>query len=399
MANLLTKSEVKHFERLYKFVSLTIAPVVFRKIGFKSKKYKLSDDTFLLFSNHSSEIDPAFQVLKMNKYVRYVASDHLFVDPKQAKLLDVIADPIINHHDRPHQELIDEIKANIAAGINVGINVEGRMSNNGETGFVSMGNAKLVKECGCDLVTYRFIGGYLRGPRWSWEKRKAPVYGEIVHIYKAAELAEMTVEEVYDHIIKDIYVNAYDEQRKLMHKYICENPAEHAEIILYGCPKCHSVGHLHTKYDTMTCDCCDFTAKVDEYSFWHSDDLEFDNIVDWDRWQKELIRADVEKNRGTDNLLYTHDHQKILDTFGGAKDVVAEDGKLALFADRFELTTDDGEVIVLPFEDLREVNYAGKQILQIVSDDHFYRVDCNGVYRAATQYVVAYRYFIGKENY
>ena len=57
------------------------------------------------------------------------------------------------------------------------------MTANGQTGFISEHTGKLVKESGAALVTYKFVGGYLRKPRWATTPRKGPIMGHFVNEY------------------------------------------------------------------------------------------------------------------------------------------------------------------------------------------------------------------------
>ena len=88
-----------------------------------------------------------------------------------------------------------------------------------------------------------------------------------------------TEEEIYQHIIEDLYVNAYDVQRENSHEYICTDPAEHAEVILYGCPKCKKM-YTFSRYPLSK---LAVTKRVDSIGFnmlYEENRLAFKNITE-----------------------------------------------------------------------------------------------------------------------
>lgn len=388
-----------YLKPLYCVFRHTIVPLVApRFLGFDSKYYKIKNEPFLLYSNHCSSADPGFQAGYINKYIRFVASDHLLEKPIVRILFAAIAKPIVNHKQESSDVMVDEIIATIKAGINVAVSIEGRTTNIGRTGYISKRNATLAKQCECDLITYRFTGGYLKKPRWASEERTGRLKGEIVHIYSKEEVAKMTEEELFQHIQEDLYVNIYDEQRKNPQEYTCEHPAEHAEICLYGCPKCHSIGHLHSKDDTLTCSQCGFEAKVDKYGFWHSDDMDFDDIPSWDDMQKELVRKLCEETKGKDVLLFEDNFEAIQEIVGNDYHTLAEQGSVKLYGDRIEVHTDN-EVFTAKIDEIDNCDYSGRTTLVLVAKGRFFHTKCTTDFRSPIKYKVAVRYLQGKENY
>lgn len=358
-------------------------------------KIKKKDMPYLVFANHSDAIDPAYIVKTMRRYVRFVMSDHVMRMGIIGKLYNFIDAPIVFEREKGTDVLYKAIVDNIRAGVNVAMYPEGAMTSTGETGFISKRNAALVKECDCTFVTYRGKGGYLKKPRWAKEGRKGPISGEVVNVYTREQIREMSEEELYRHILEDLYFNIYDEQRKNPVEYITEAPAEHAEIILYGCPGCKGVGKLRTSGDKISCT-CGFTATVDNYGFWHSKDMEFDNIVDWDKFQKTLLKDIADKIGGTDVSLFGDDKQLITTVTGAEIKTLSENGTIHLYGDRFEITTEDGTVSV-PVNEINSVKTSSKMNLLVVSEKGYYEIK-SPYPRSATKYIVAIRYLQGKEN-
>lgn len=366
-----------------------------KALEFHDTEVRIKDTPYLVFANHTHVFDPAFIIKTTKKYVRFVMSDHVMRSGIVGKLYNLLDAPIVFEREKGTDALYKAIVENIRAGVNVAMYPEGALSFTGETGFISKRNAALVKECGCTFVTYRAKGGYLKKPRWGKAKRSGPLFGEVVNIYSKEEIQSMSEDEIYQHILEDLYVNAYDVQRENPHEYITEDPAEHAEVILYGCPKCKGIGKLHTKGNKIFCE-CGFEATVDNYGFWHSDAMSFDNIIDWDKFQKQLIKEITDKKTGTSESIFCDDKQMVYSVANADMQTLSENGSVHLFGDRIEITTDK-EVIKIPIEDVSSIKNSSIMNLLIVAKQGYYEIR-SPYPRSATKYIVATRYLQGKEN-
>ena len=364
-------------------------------LQFHDKEVRIKDKPYLVFANHSDAIDPAYIIKTTKKYVRFVMSDHVMRSGIVGKIYNLLDAPIVFEREKGTDVLYRAIVNNIKAGVNVAMYPEGAMTNTGETGYISRRNAALVKECDCTFVTYRGRGGYLKKPRWAKNSHKGPIFGEVVNVYTKEQIRAMSEDEIYQHIIEDLYVNIYDEQRKNPHEYIAEDPAEHAEIILYGCPKCKEIGKLRTKGDKIFCS-CGFEASIDNYGFWHSPDMEFDNIVEWDKFQKVLLKKITDSKKSTTELLFSDDSQMIYSVANAEMVTLTENGSVSLFADRIELRLDN-ETKVIPLNEISSVKTSSKMNLLFVTEKGYFEV--RSTYpRSATKYIVAIRYLQNKEN-
>lgn len=356
---------------------------------------KIKNQPYLVFANHSDKMDPVYIIKTLKRYVRFVMSDHVMRSGFVGKIYNFLDCPIVFEREKGTTALFNDIVANIKAGVNVAMYPEGSLTNIGETQFISKRNATLVKECDCTFVTFRTKGGYFKKPRWAKNSRKGPIFAEVVNIYSKEEIRKMSEDELYQHIVEDLYVNAYDEQRKNPYEYLCEDPAENAEIILYGCPKCKSIGKLRTKGDKIFCP-CSFEATVDNYGFWHSDDLPFDNIIEWDKFQKELLKSIIDKKKGTSELIFEDDNQLLSEVQGADAKHLSENAKLQLFADKILITTEK-EAYTIPIADIQSVKTSATMNILLVAKDHYFEIK-SPYPRSATKYIVASRFLQDKEN-
>lgn len=390
----------KNFRRvkfIWKYVAPVLVPTFDKLFGFHRSVYKPVEEPFLLVSNHTDGADPGFVLSDVRAYFRFVSSDHVMENPLIRSIFMFIGRPLINYQKDSSDVIYNNMLTSLKRGINVQLMAEARVTDTGETGYISPRNAHLVKEAGCGFITHRITGGYLTIPRWADERRKGPVYGEVVHHYTKAEVAQMTEEEVYEAMCRDLYVNAYEENRVKKQKYIAKDPAQSAEYVLYGCPKCGTVGKLHTKHDKLWCDCCDFEATVDDYGFWHSKDMEWDTIPEWDKYQKELIYDLIDNATDPDEVLVEHGEQ-LVSTMDDKGDVhlVDEHGVIRLYKDSIEVLW-DGKSTRVKGKDVKNISYASKGTVILVTEDTHLRVKTKAP-RAANIYVVGVRYMKGHKT-
>lgn len=378
------------------FVKIFKRPVM-KLTGVQIEKYTPKSDAFIVVSNHADALDPGYIMASLNKYIRFIASDHIARAPVGGWIVRNLGGVIVKHREKDSQFLIDEIVANARAGVPVAIFAEGGTSFNGETRFISKRTAQMVKDCGTALITYKFIGGYLRFPKWTIQTRKGPVFGKVVNEYSAEEIASMSVDEVYEIIKRDTYVNCYDEQRKNTYEYVGKNLAEHLECICYVCPECKQVGTLHSKGDYCKCDNCGYGIRVGTDAFFHGidgKDAIFDNTCDWDKWQREVWKEKLFAAKDGE-LIHEDRNQKILSINGNERNVLTEDGIVQLYKDKF-IVKINGKDYVMPFDKI-SVQTVSNSALVLIDDKNYFDIRSTDVHRSATKYVAAWRYLTGKE--
>lgn len=365
--------------------------------GAKMEHYTPKNKTYILIANHSDPLDPAFEMIALNRYVRFVAADHIVKIKVAGALMKKLGGVIVKHKDKPSSVLTDEILENLRAGISVGIHAEGGTSNNGETGFISEHTGQLVKDSGVALITFRFTGGYLRSPRWGKFTRKGPLLGQVVNEYSAEELSKLSAKEITDIIRRDTFVNVYDEQRKINGTYNGKNLAEFVERTLYMCPSCNTVGELHSHDDILKCDKCGYTVRYGTDAFFHDTGtgLVFDNICDWDKWQTKQWKERVLSAKEGEKI-FEEAGQIIYDVSGGESKLLFESATVSIYPDSFRIASENGDEIVIPFNKIQKANIAMRDYVLIVSDENYYEIRCKTP-RAPTKYVAAWRFLTGRE--
>lgn len=383
-------------KRFIKVMIAVVAPKLMKNLHATVEPYTPKHETFIIIGNHTDIYDPGYQMVALNRYIRFVAADFLLrLNPIAKFLLGTLEGVIVKERNKSSDMLVEEILENVKADIPVGLHAEGMVTTNGETGYISPNTGKLVKDSGVALITFRTVGGYLRKPRWAHVGRNGPVHGKVVNEYSPEELSKYSVDEINEIIKRDIYVNAYEEQRKNPHTYSGEKLAEYAERLLYVCPKCHQVDTLHSKDDEFTCE-CGYTLTQGEDAFWHSDKNEvvFDNVLDWDKWQRKewkniLLSAD-------DGVILSEEEQTVSTVINNEPHTLSEHTTINLYKDRFELVEEEN-TIILKLDKLKRVQNASTQDLVIIDGDSTYYLLSSKRPRSSDKYVAAWYYLTGRD--
>jgi hypothetical protein len=85
--------------------------------------------------------------------------------------------------------------------------------------------------------------------------RRGKMFGHVSGKYSAAQLKNMTNEEVSALIERDLCEDAYARQHVNPVRYRGKHLAEHLETTLYLCPRCKRIGTLHSQNARLTCGC------------------------------------------------------------------------------------------------------------------------------------------------
>jgi len=360
-----------------------IGRVMLKKYDFKTDYVPKQKEPYILMANHTTELDMFMVGIANRRHIYYVAGEHLF-RTWFGKPLAYLINPIPMPKGYPSMAPVKEMLSRIKDGHSIMIFPEGSRNFHGETIPVELATGKLVKTAHCGLVTYRTNGGYFTAPRWAYKSRKGPVDGKVMGVYSSEELKKMTVQEITDLINRDLYVNAYDNQRKEMRRYECDTPAEGMENYLVICPECGSYDTLETSCDTFRCRNCGMKGRYNEYGFLHGDKVRFDSVYDWGKWIEGRFDEDMEKKEPGE-LLFQEDNIRLftIDATEHTQWDLAE-GKLLVYEDRLCLGNrtflfDDISVMAMLYYGQTLLFTCGKKYYGITGDN-FHAWKCNRLY-------------------
>ncbi|MCR4617288.1 MAG: 1-acyl-sn-glycerol-3-phosphate acyltransferase [Lachnospiraceae bacterium] len=243
---------------------------------------------FILICNHVTNLDMIFVACSFKEYIYFVASEHTFRAGFASRLLRWVFDPIGRTKASVAAGTVMDMGRRLKAGHSIGIFAEGLRTANGLTDKIMPASAKAFKIFNVPVITYKLHGGYLSHPRWGYTIRRGYMEGEIVNIYSPEELKKMSVDEFDEAINRDLYEDAYEWNKDRHIAYKGRRLAEGLEFELVACPKCKALNSLKTKDDRFWCD-CGLKGKYDEYGMLSGEGFEYDNVTDWDAWEREYI--------------------------------------------------------------------------------------------------------------
>jgi len=313
---------------------------------YKYKRFKGPNTPSLVISNHNTDLDPALLGITFSRHMYFLSSEHALRAGFVSKILNFIFSPITI--DKTHTDIpaIKEMLRRLKAGASVCLFAEGNRSFNGVTAPIAISTAKLVKTSGADLITYRFDGAYFASPRWAKNVRKGLITGEVVNKYTAAELKSMSAGEVLGVIERDIFVDAYKQQKETLRRYRGSTLAENLETVLYLCPKCRRIGTIKSADDRFFCG-CGIGGIYSETGFLEGEALPFSTITEWDRWQISEL-PDVIKSFG-DKPICIDENQQLFEVLPAVRKTLVGEGAMSIDSKAF---TCAGRTF--PLEDITE---------------------------------------------
>lgn len=264
------------------------------RFGFRYQKAPNLSESYIVLSNHVTDLDPLFLGVSFPHQMYFVASEHITRWKLAYAALRFVFEPIIRYKGSIAASTVMDILRKVRKGGRVCIFAEGMRTWDGATSPIVPSTAKLIKASRCALVTYKLVGGYFVSPNWSKKMRRGPISGAPVRVYSKEELARMSEVEIYDAISKDLYEDAYVRQLADSKPYKSRHGAEFLENMFFLCPTCRANGSLHSKGDTVTCASCGLQFKYN--SFCILEGIPFQTVKDYSNWQIEMVREDVTSN-------------------------------------------------------------------------------------------------------
>lgn len=378
---------MKKRQKIYwKILRPLVIVFLYIKFGYTFKKAKNLPENFIVLANHNTDFDPIFVGVSFANNLRYVASEHISRWKFAFRFVDELFSPILRPKGTNAASTVKMILRSLRAGENVCMFAEGSRSWNGVTAPILSSTGKLVKSGKCALVTYKITGGYFASPLWSMGgTRKGKVRGEIVNIYSAEQIAQMSVEEINNIINADLYEDAYETQKTLMSKYRGSKRAEKLESMLFYCPECRAMDSLKSNKHTVKCSNCRCSFTFDEYGY--IDNSEYKTTKELFSFIRDAVIEDA-----SNNAVYSADSAQMITVKNHIESEVAS-GKLAL--SRESLICENS---VIKLDDIDDMSMHGRYALVLSTKDAYYEILVNNNVSALKFYMLFQVYKYGCVN-
>lgn len=352
---------MEHFKRhnfLWKLIYWPVRLLFFLWYGYHPKVHPIQAPS-LVVSNHCTDLDPLMLALTIKKHAYFIASEHVFRNPRAAKFLFWAQAPIVRIKGTTASDTALTAIRRLRKGYSVALFAEGNRTFNGVTVDIVESTAKLARISGANLVTHRFRGAYFTSPRWAGQSvRRGRMTGEVVNVYTPEQLKAMTNEQIADAIRADIYEDAYATQAEWHIPYKGKRLAQSLERTLCICPQCRSLGTLHSEDDKLSCAKCGLTATYTPYGYLEGNGVPFHTITEWDRWQADCLQKLVD-GAGAD-LIAADEDVTVYEVTDDHAEIPEVTGVFRAFRDRFECGS-----MTLPFREISGISINGPQILML----------------------------------
>ena len=329
------------------------------KFGYKYEVAKDLPDNYIVLSNHVTDWDPVFVGVSFKRNMYLVGSEHISRWKNAYKFLKWGFEPILRPKGALASGTVMDIIRHCRKGKNVCLFAEGARSWDGITNPIAPATAKLIKSSKCALVTYKITGGYFVSPMWSQSLRKGRICGKVKNVYTADELNSMSVDEIYDIIVSDLYEDAYARQLENPSIYKGRNIAQGLEKLLFICPHCSAYNTLSSKGDTVLCSKCEKSFKYTQYGMLEG--IKLKTVKELSDWQKLKIDKDCEQGKEyfTENV--------ILSTVKNHEETQMAKGKLSMTPDSFVCGS-----VKLSMSDISDLAMHGQNALVFSAGKDYY---------------------------
>ena len=324
-------------KNVYKVLLPVVEPAMKLYFNYHCEKLPPVDGPYLLLCNHNTDFDCILAGIAAGKQLYFVATENVIRMGLLGKLVVKYFDPIIHYKGVQGITTTKNILAALRNGDSVGLFPEGNRSFSGKTCPIPTATGKMARSSGAYLITYRFEGGYFSWPRWGVGRRKGRLTGKVAGVYSPQQLKAMTPAQVNEAIAKDLYADAYEEQKKEPIAFRGKTPAESLESTIFLCPKCKRTGRLHSKIDHFFCD-CGFDSVMDAYGILNDGENTY-TVTQLDESQQTYLKdlldsAEAASSRPQADQLLFQD-QVTMETVGENHDIVkTEPVTLTAYKDR-----------------------------------------------------------------
>ena len=361
------KKWIKGRHRVVTFlIRLFFRPYVCWKYGITIEKFpEQGNRPYLIMMNHQTAYDQFFVGMMFRNPVYYVATEDLFSMGWVSELIRYLVEPIPIKKQTMDLQAVKNCIRVAREGGSICLAPEGNRTYHGKTVYMKPGIASLAKKLGLPLAFFRIEEGYGVQPRWSDVVRKGKMRCYISRVVEPEEYAEMSTDQLYSLIQKELYVDEARVTGEFHHK----RNAEFLERVVYVCPWC-GLSPFESQDDLVTCQTCGRQIRHLPTKELEGVDFTFPHrfVAEWYDWQNDFINktnlmALTETPVFTDTVRYSLVHPNKY------KELLKEEAKVCLYGDR--ITIDDR---LFFFDSISAVSVLGKNKLNIYEGKEIFQL-------------------------
>ena len=371
-----TKTKTKNWTSLrHQVIVRLLAPLFFcwTRLKYHVKVEKcpeLKKRQCLIVMNHQTGFDQFFVSLAAYpRHVYFIASEDIFSLGLLSKLLRWAVAPIpIKKQTTDVQAVRNCIKVAREGGT-IALAPEGNRTFSGLPCYSNPAITPLVKKLGLPLAIFRIEGGYGIQPRWSDVCRKGKMRAYVSRIIEPEEYAELSKEELYELLQKELYVDETKNHQLFHHKQL----AQYIERAMYVCPWC-GLSEFHSEQDVITCKTCGRQIRyLPNQQLQGIDcDFPFPYVAQWYDYQESYVNQ-LDTSAHLETHLYRDAADFSLVEPYKRKVLLEENANITLYGNRLQA----GDKTLF-FDDISVITVLGKNKLNIYHADALYQIkgDC-----------------------
>lgn len=349
---------------------ILLYPYARLRYGLRIERFREQEKRpYLILYNHQTPFDQFFIGMTFRGAVYYLATEDIFSMGWVSSVIRYLVAPIPIKKQATDVSAVMNCIRVAREGGTIAIAPEGNRTYSGKTEHMSPSIAPLAKKLGLPIAFVRIEGGYGVQPRWSDVIRRGRMSVRVSRVLSPAEYADMTADELFAVIRKELDVNEGCVSGRFLHKRC----AEYLERAIYVCPTC-GFSRFESDKDTLRCTGCGLRVRYTETKelLPLEGSLPFRFVNDWYDYQCAFVRA-TDTAALTEAPLYsdTVSMQEVI--LHKKKQHLHEEVTFELFGDRLALTPAEGEREVWHFADIRAMAICGRNKLNVYYGEHVYQ--------------------------
>ena len=354
------------------------------KFGITVERMKNQQDRpYLILLNHQMVFDQFFVGMSFKGPIYYVATEDIFSLGWVSAVIRYLIAPIPIKKQTTDVQAVRTCYKVAKEGGTIAIAPEGNRTYSGKTEYMNPAIASLARTLNLPIAFFRIEDGYGVQPRWCDKVRRGKMRAYFSRVIMPEEYKEMSNDELYQIIQKELYVN----DAKVTSNFYHKKNAEYLERLLYICPHC-GLSVFESHGDKVACKTCNHeyqylpTKELKGVGF----DSQFRFVNDWYEYQKDFINKmnpndhvaePMYKERASLSEVIVYKH----------KNLIKEKAEIELYGDRVVI-----DEKVYPFDEITAISVLGRNKLNIYHDKKVYQLKGSKRFNAIKYVHMYYRY-------
>lgn len=256
----------------------------------------IKDQPVVLLSSHASRLEFLYTVYGFGRKDVNVVCGFQNILKKGQYYLFLKFGVISKYLYQPDLMCVKSMMSVLRRGGALGLFPEGIQSTSGSTHPINPATAQFIKRSRANIVVCTSKGAYLATNRYSSDRKKGYIGINYSLLFTPEQLNELTEEQIYEQILQKISYNDFEFNKVARHKYIGKKPNAYGiDKILYKCPDCKEEHTLCVENDTVVCQSCGFSVRINEY--YDLVDVKGNgcpsDIDVWYKWQRACVAKEV----------------------------------------------------------------------------------------------------------